>query len=49
MACTIRLASEKAKFGQPEALQLILTGGIISAAEAYRIGLVNEVGSAGNH
>jgi enoyl-CoA hydratase/carnithine racemase len=66
MACTIRLASENAKFGQPEvklgllpggggtqrlprlvgkgrALQLILSGGIISASEAYRIGLVNEV------
>ena len=66
MACTIRIASETAKFGQPEvklglipggggtqrmprligkgrALQLILTGGIINAAEAYRIGLVNEV------
>ena len=66
MACTIRLASENAKFGQPEvklgllpggggtqrlprlvgkgrALQLILTGGLISASEAYRIGLVNEV------
>src|SRR6266849_2765210 len=66
MACTIRIASENAKFGQPEvklglipggggtqrmprligkgrALQLILTGGIINAAEAYRIGLVNEV------
>jgi len=66
MACTIRVASEKAKFGQPEvklglipggggtqrmprlvgkgrALQLILTGESISAQEAYRIGLVNEV------
>jgi enoyl-CoA hydratase len=66
MACTIRLASENAKFGQPEvklgllpggggtqrlprligkgrALQLILTGGMINASEAYRIGLVNEV------
>ena len=66
MACTIRIASEYAKFGQPEvklgllpggggtqrlpalvgkgrALQLILTGGIIGADEAYRIGLVNEV------
>ena len=66
MACTIRIAAEKAKFGQPEvalgvlpggggtqrlprligkgrALQLILTGGMISAQEAYRIGLVNEV------
>src|SRR5437867_9292483 len=66
MACTIRVASEHAKFGQPEvklgvlpggggtqrlprlvgkgrALQLILTGEMISAQEAYRIGLVNEV------
>ena len=66
MACTIRIASESAKFGQPEvklgvlpggggtqrlprlvgrgrALQLILTGQIINAQEAYRIGLVNEV------
>lgn len=66
MACTIRIASETAKFGQPEvklgvlpggggtqrlprlvgkgrALQLILTGEMITAQEAYRIGLVNEV------
>src|SRR6476659_519583 len=66
MACTIRIATENAKFGQPEvklgvlpggggtqrlprligkgrALQLFLTGGMISAQEAYRIGLVNEV------
>jgi len=66
MACTIRIAAENAKFGQPEvklglppggggtqrlprlvgkgrALQLILSGEIINAAEAYRIGLVNEV------
>ena len=66
MACTIRIAAEHAKFGQPEvklgllpggggtqrlprlvgkgrALQLILTGETISAQEAYRIGLVNEV------
>src|SRR5947208_10781907 len=66
MACTLRLAAENAKFGQPEvklglipgyggtqrlprlvgkgrALQLILSGEIISAQEAYRIGLVNEV------
>jgi len=66
MACTIRIAVEHAKFGQPEvklglipggggtqrlprlvgkghALQLILSGGIISAQEAYRIGLVNEI------
>jgi enoyl-CoA hydratase len=69
MACTIRLATESAKFGQPEvklgvipgyggtqrlprlvgrgrALQLILSGGMIDAAEAYRIGLVNEIVSA---
>lgn len=66
MACTIRIAAENAKFGQPEvklgllpggggtqrlprlvgkgrALQLILSGETIDAAEAYRIGLVNEV------
>src|SRR5713101_4234858 len=66
MACTIRLVSETAKFGQPEvkigimpgyggtqrlprlvgkgrALQLILTGDVIGAEEAYRIGLVNEI------
>jgi len=66
MACTIRVASENARFGVPEvtlglipgcggtqrlprlvgkgrALQLILSGGMIGADEAYRIGLVNEV------
>ena len=66
MACTIRIAVENAKFGQPEvklgvipggggtqrlprlvgrgrALQLILTGEMISAQEAFRIGLINEV------
>jgi enoyl-CoA hydratase len=66
MACTIRVASENAKFGQPEvklglipggggtqrlprlvgkgrALQLILSGEMINAQEAYRIGLVNEI------
>ena len=66
MACTIRVASENAKFGVPEvtlglipgcggtqrlprlvgkgrALQLILSGRMIDADEAYRIGLVNEV------
>src|SRR5213083_3699225 len=66
MACTIRIAVEHAKFGQPEvalgllpggggtqrlprlvgkgrALQLILSGEMISAQEAWRIGLVNEV------
>ena len=71
MACTFRIASETAKFGQPEvkigimpgaggtqrlprlvgkgrALQLILSGEIIDAQEAYRIGLVNEVVPAAN-
>ena len=71
MACTMRIAAEHAKFGQPEvklgllpggggtqrlprlvgkgrALQLILTGETISAQEAYRIGLVNEVVPADN-
>ena len=66
MACTIRIAVDSAKFGQPEvslelvpggggtqrlprlvgkgrALQLILSGEMISAQEAYRIGLVNEL------
>jgi enoyl-CoA hydratase len=66
MACTMRLASENAKLGQPEvklgiipgyggtqrlprlvgkgsAMQLLLTGEMISAQEAHRIGLVNEV------
>jgi enoyl-CoA hydratase/carnithine racemase len=66
MACTIRIAVDTAKFGQPEvtlglvpggggtqrlprlvgkgrALELILSGGMISAQEAYRIGLVNEI------
>jgi enoyl-CoA hydratase len=66
LACTMRLASENAKLGQPEvklglipgyggtqrlprlvgkgpALQLLLTGEMISAQEAHRIGLVNEV------
>ena len=66
MACHVRIASESAKFGQPEvklgilpgyggtqrlprlvgtgrALQLLLTGETIDAAEAFRIGLVNAV------
>jgi len=66
MACTMRLASENAKLGQPEvklgiipgyggtqrlprlvgtglAMQILLTGEMITAQEAWRIGLVNEV------
>lgn len=66
LACTIRIASHRAQFGQPEvklglipgfggsqrlprligkgrALQLILTGDMIPADEAYRIGLVNAL------
>lgn len=66
MACTMRLASDNAKFGQPEvklgiipgyggtqrlprlvgkgiAMQLVLAGEMISAQEALRIGLVNEI------
>jgi enoyl-CoA hydratase len=71
MACTIRIAVDAAKFGQPEvtlglipggggtqrlprlvgkgrALQLILSGEMIGAEEAHRIGLVNEVVPAAN-
>src|SRR5579884_34113 len=70
MACTMRLASENAKLGQPEvklgiipgyggtqrlprlvgtglAMQILLTGEMISAQEAHRIGLVNEIVPAG--
>jgi enoyl-CoA hydratase len=66
LACHLRVASEKARFGLPEvklgiipgyggtvrlprlvgrgrALELILTGEMIDAAEAHRIGLVNRV------
>jgi enoyl-CoA hydratase len=66
MACTLRLAAEDAKFGQPEvklgvspgyggsqrlprlvgrgaALKMLLTGAVIDALEALRIGLVDEV------
>ncbi len=71
MACHFRLASEHAKFGQPEvnlglipgyggtqrltmivgkgkAMELIMTGNIIDAAEAKNIGLVNYVTSPGS-
>lgn len=65
LACDIRLASESARLGMPEAkrgmganfgaqmlprivargiaYELLYTGEIISAAEAYRIGLINHV------
>jgi len=66
MSCDIRIASEKARFGQPEiklglipggggtqrmprliglgnAMKLILSGEMIGAEEALRIGLVDEV------
>ncbi|MGB4848000.1 MAG: enoyl-CoA hydratase-related protein [Saprospiraceae bacterium] len=66
MACHMRIASTKAKFGQPEvglgiipgyggtqrliqligkgkATELLLTGDLINAEEAYRLGLVNYV------
>jgi len=66
LACTIRIASENARLGQPEvklglipgyagtqrlprlvgrgrALEMVLSGEPVSAAEAYRIGLVNQV------
>ena len=66
MACTLRLAADTAKLGQPEinlgiipgyagtqrlsrlvgkgkAMELILSGALIGASEAERIGLVNRV------
>ncbi len=66
MACHIRVASVKARFGQPEVglgilpgygatqrliqlvgkgkgMELLLTGEMIGAEEAYRLGLVNAV------
>jgi enoyl-CoA hydratase/carnithine racemase len=69
LACTLRVASENARFAQPEvklgiipgyagsqrlprlvgkgrALEMILSGEPVSAQEAYRIGLVNQVVAA---
>jgi len=66
LACTLRIASENARLGQPEvklglipgyagtqrlprlvgrgrALEMLLSGDPVNAAEAYRIGLVNQV------
>ena len=66
LCCDLRIASEKARFGQPEinlgiipggggtqrltrligegrSMQMILTGEMIDAVEARRVGLVNEV------
>jgi enoyl-CoA hydratase len=66
MSCHIRIASENAKFGQPEvnlgltpgyggtqrlvqlvgkgkALEYLMTGDMINATEAHRLGLVNDV------
>jgi enoyl-CoA hydratase len=66
MACTLRVAADSARFGQPEinlgiipgyagsqrlprlvgkgrALEILLTGDMVSATRAYEIGLVNRV------
>lgn len=66
MACTLRIAADNARLGQPEvklgiipgyggsqrlprlvgkgrALELILTGETVTATEAHRIGLINQV------
>lgn len=70
MACHLRIAGEKAKFGQPEvnlgiipgyggsqrliqyigktkAMELLLTGDMLNAEDALRLGLVNHVVPAG--
>jgi enoyl-CoA hydratase/carnithine racemase len=69
LACDIRVAAERSRFGLPQieaglipgdggtqrlarlvgrgkALEMILTGGMIGALEAHRIGLVNQVASS---
>lgn len=66
MACTMRLAADTARFGQPEvnlgiipgyggsqrlprlvgkgiAMEILLTGDMVSAGRAYEIGLVNRI------
>jgi len=71
LACTLRVAAENARFGQPEvklglipgyggtqrlgrlvgkgrALEAILTGEPVTAQDAYRLGLVNQVVPAQN-
>ncbi len=70
MACHIRIAGEKARFGQPEvnlglipgyggtqrliqyigkskATELLMTGDMLEARDAYRLGLANHVVDAG--
>ena len=71
LACTMRIAADTAKLGQPEinlgiipgyggtqrlsrligrgrALELLLTGEQVTAADAYRLGLVNRVVTGAN-
>jgi len=71
LACTVRIAVDTARLGQPEinlgimpgyggsqrlsrligrgaALELLLTGDQLTAADAYRLGLVNRVVTAAN-